>query len=256
MTDFLKLLMIRHAQSTGNVEKRMQGQGEYELTPHGQAQTHKLAQRLIREQYKPTAIYTSPLRRTMQTTEILLSAFPTQHTPGVVADLTDVDRPLDSWVNQPIPIHQAPELAEFQNGIFQGLTWNEAQAQYPELCQKLESNLDWIAIPEAETLQDARDRVTQLLDRILTTHRNGEQVWLVSHSWIMQHLISRLLGCDRSWRMRIHNTALFEFWVDQSRWHRRDENCFNTDLWQIVRFNDTQHLNWHPNPTKNSSMDP
>ncbi|WP_390883460.1 hypothetical protein [Kovacikia minuta] len=54
----------------------------------------------------------------------------------------------------------------------------------------------------------------------------------------MQHLVAELLGCDRSWRLRVGNTALFEFWVDQSRWHRQDQNRFNTDLWQIRRFND------------------
>jgi 2,3-bisphosphoglycerate-dependent phosphoglycerate mutase len=221
MTTFLKLLMIRHAQSTGNVARRMQGHGDYELTELGQTQTRKLAQRLRDENYHPTAIYTSPLKRTVQTTEILLNAFPSEHTP---------------------PYHQAEELAEFQNGIFQGLTWEEAQTQYPELCHQLENSLDWIPIPGAESLQAARDRAHRLLQHILTTHRNGEQVWLVSHSWIMQHLISALLGSDRSWRLRVQNTALFEFWIDQSRWHRQDENCLNTDLWQIMRFNDTKHL--------------
>jgi broad specificity phosphatase PhoE len=220
MTAFLKLLLIRHAQSTGNVEKRMQGHGEYELTPHGHDQTRKLAQRLGDRQEPPTAIYTSPLRRTVQTTEILLQAMPTP----------------------PPPIHQAPELAEFQNGIFQGLTWPEAQAQYPELCQRLESSLDWLPIPEAETLQAARDRCQRLLHHLLQTHRNGDRLWLISHSWIMQHLISQLLGSDRSWRLRIPNTALFEFWIDQSRWHHQDHNRLNTELWQIIRFNDTQHL--------------
>ncbi len=220
MTAFLKLLLIRHAQSTGNIERRMQGHGPYALTPLGQSQTHKLAQRLREEQYQPTAIYTSPLRRTVETTAILHRALPA---PAAA-------------------IHPAAELAEFQNGIFQGLTWAEAQTQHPELCQQLTRSPDWIQIPEAETLQQARDRCNSLLTHILQTHRNGDEIWLVSHSWIMQHLIAQLLGSDRSWRIRIDNTALFEFWIDQSRWHRQDENCFNTDLWQIIRFNDRRHL--------------
>jgi 2,3-bisphosphoglycerate-dependent phosphoglycerate mutase len=241
MTAFLKLLFIRHAQSTGNVERRMQGQGAYPLTDHGQAQTRKLAARLRSENWVPTAVYTSPLRRTVETTHILLDAFPTHATPGVVGDLTDVDQPLTP-VTQPIPIHYEPDLAEFQNGIFQGLTWAEAQAQHPELCHQLETAAEWIPIPGAETLHMARDRAQQILSKILTSHQNGEQIWVVSHSWFMQHLISALMGSDRAWRMRIHNTALFEFWIDQSRWQWQDENRLNTDLWQIVRFNDDQHL--------------
>lgn len=242
MTHFLKLLLIRHAQSTGNVERRMQGHGDYPLTQLGRSQTQKLADRLRQEQATPTAIYSSPLKRTRQTTEIVLRAFPSESMPGVVGDLTDVDQPLEPLVAQAIPVYYAPELAEFQNGIFQGLTWAEAKAQYPDLCQQLETNLDWIPIPAAETLPAARDRCRRILRRILTTHRNGDCIYLVSHSWIMQHLVSELLGSNRSWRLRVHNTAIFEFWLDQARWHREDENRLNTDLWQIIRFNDDSHL--------------
>ncbi|MBE9031633.1 histidine phosphatase family protein [filamentous cyanobacterium LEGE 11480] len=223
MTDALKLLFIRHAQSTGNLERRMQGHGDYPLTNRGRSQTRQLAERLRTENCVPTAIYTSPLKRTVQTAEILCNAFASER-------LVEFS------------VHYVPELAEFQNGVFQGLTWDEAKAQYPDLCHQLETHHDWIAIPEAETLQDARDRAQTILNHILTNYQNGDCVWLVSHSWIMQHLISELLGSPRSWRLRVQNTAIFEFWIDQSRWHRSDINQLNTDLWQIVRFNDVSHL--------------
>jgi broad specificity phosphatase PhoE len=217
MAAFLKLLIIRHAQSTGNVDRRMQGQGDYPLTDHGRIQAQKLAQHL--QDSPPTAIYSSPLQRTIDTTEILCHGLPTAPT-----------------------IQLTPELAEYQNGIFQGLTWAEAQAQYPQLCDQLETTLDWLPVPGAETLGQARDRVERLVEYLLRRHRNGERLWLVSHGWIMQQLIAALIGSDRSWRIPIKNTAYFEFWIDQSRWHRQDENCLNTELWQIVRFNDVSHL--------------
>jgi 2,3-bisphosphoglycerate-dependent phosphoglycerate mutase len=213
MPPFLKLLLIRHGQSTGNVAGRMQGHGDDGLTPIGRTQTQQLAQNI--QNIQPTTIYSSPLRRTRETALIL----------------------------QPNgPIIYTAALAEFQNGIFQGLTWAEAQAQHPELCQQLETSRDWLPIPGAETLCDARDRVTQFWQDILTTHTNGETVLIVSHSWIMQHLISQLWASDRSWRIPIHNTAVFEFWIDHERWLRQDDSRLNTDLWQIVRFNDTRHL--------------
>jgi 2,3-bisphosphoglycerate-dependent phosphoglycerate mutase len=217
MAEFLKLIIIRHGQSTGNVDRRMQGQGDYPLTDLGRTQAQKLAQHL--RDAPPTAIYSSPLQRTIDTAEILrqgLTAAP--------------------------PIQLTPELAEYQNGIFQGLTWAEAQAQYPALCDQLEASLDWIPVPGAETLRQARDRVEWLVDYLLLTHRNGDRLWLVSHGWIMQQLIAALWGSDRSWRISIKNTAYFEFWIDQSRWHRQDDDRLNTELWQIVRFNDLSHL--------------
>ena len=294
---FLKLLFIRHAQSVGNQQRRMQGLGDFELSDEGKHQAEKLGHRLFTEAWRPTVVYTSPLRRAVQTTEILLERFLVEPLPSTISDLIDADEGAseitatstmlnsnkDTTLAIPlatsststaltstkfstegvansqsqgkanciysfhtrdgdITVEYADELQEHQNGIFQGLTWAEAKAKYPELCEALESSSDWIPIPGAESLQDARDRAQRFIHRLLDRHIDGENIWIVTHSWIMQHLISELLGCDRSWRFHAHNTALFEFWLDRSRWQRTDQNRFNTDLWQIRRFNDYHHL--------------
>ncbi|MGI0489575.1 histidine phosphatase family protein [Pantanalinema rosaneae CENA516] len=246
MHQFLKLLFIRHAQSTGNVERRMQGQGEFELTEVGKQQAEKLAKSLLAEGWIPSQVYSSPSTRTRQTTQILMDHFVTAPLPAAVSDL--IGGEADPVLEVPddrlraIPITYAEELMEFQNGIFQGLTWAEATQRYPELCQQLEASPDWIPIPEAESLEMARSRAKRFIQRLLHQHRNGDHIWIITHSWILQHLVAELLGCDRSWRLRATNTALFEFWVDQSRWFGSDPNRFNTDLWQIRRINDYHHL--------------
>ena len=78
---FLKILLIRHAESTGNIEKRMQGQGEYSLTEQGEQQAEKLGLALLREGWTPTHVYSSPLRRTTQTAKIALATGPTAPAP-------------------------------------------------------------------------------------------------------------------------------------------------------------------------------
>ena len=245
----LKLLFTRHAQSIGNLQKRMQGNGEFDLSPEGKLQAEKLAQRLLTESWYPTCIYSSPLKRTAQTSEILRSRFTTEPLPAAISDLIndeiDLSKSPVSKSSQ-ILIHYADELREFQNGVFEGLTWGEAMERYPDLCKDLENSADWIQIPGAESLQDARDRSRRFIQLLLDRHHNGEQVLIVSHSWILQHLIAELLGCDRSWRLHPRNTALFEFWIDRSRWECTDQNRFNTDLWQIRRFNDYHHLLQQP----------
>lgn len=246
MPGVLKLLFIRHAQSTGNQEKRMQGHGDFELSDVGRQQAEKLAQRLLAEAWLPSAVYSSPLKRAAQTTQILVDYFQTAPLPATVSDLIDatVTAPVEELEAKyrAIAVEFADELQEFQNGIFQGLTWAEAVQQYPGLCQQLEASPDWIPIPEAETLADARSRSHRFIQTLLQRHHNGDHVWIISHSWILQHLIAELMGCERSWRLRASNTALFEFWVDRDRWERVDQNRFNTDLWQVRRFNDCQHL--------------
>jgi 2,3-bisphosphoglycerate-dependent phosphoglycerate mutase len=243
-----KLLFIRHAQSVGNQQKRMQGNGEFELSAEGKRQAGKLAQRLLTESWVPSHVYSSPLKRTMQTAEILMSHFLAKPLPAVVGDLVDEEgnEPLERLAMQEDPreikVEYSEDLREFQNGIFQGLTWAEARHRYPDLCKQLENSPDWIPIPGAESLQEARDRARRFMQTVLNRHQNGEQIWIVTHSWILQHLIAELMGCDRSWRIHARNTAIFEFWIDQTRWRRTDQSCLNTDLWQIRRFNDHQHL--------------
>ncbi|GAB4478958.1 MAG: histidine phosphatase family protein [Elainellaceae cyanobacterium] len=231
--DRLKLVFIRHAESVGNVERRMQGHADYELTDWGRQQARQLAERLWKKGYPPSKIYSSPLKRAAQTAEILLQTESAlgQVTPNRIPDKTP-------------NIEYAEELLEFQNGIFKGLTWDEARERYPKLCADLEASPDWIPAPGAETLQDGRDRAQRFIQRILTQHHNGETLWIVTHSWILQHLIAAMLGSDRTWHVSIKNTAVFEFWLERSRWalHADNPNRWNSDLWQIRRFNDTAHL--------------
>ena len=242
----IKLLFIRHAESVGNQEKRMQGHGEFELSERGKQQAEKLARRLLTEAWHPSQVYTSPLKRAAQTTQILVDYFSTAPLPAAVSDLIDAtsipNEAGEGGVKRKIPVTVADELKEFQNGIFEGLTWAEAVSRYPDLCQALERSPDWIPIPGAESLADARSRSRQFIQTLLKQHHNGDHVWIVTHSWILQHLIAELMGSDRSWRLRAHNTALFEFWLDRDRWDCTGQNRFNTDLWQVYRFNDCQHL--------------
>ena len=246
MSKVLKLLFIRHAQSTGNQQKRMQGHGDFELSSTGKLQAEKLAQYLLAESWHPSHVYSSPLKRAAQTTEILLSSFQLAPLPATVSDLIDPSAESSSVEieekHPEIAIQYADELKEFQNGIFKGLTWSEARTRHPDLCRRLEASPDWIQIPEAESLHDARTRAHQFITQLIERHIDGDRLWIVSHSWILQHLIAELLGSDRSWRVRAGNTALFEFWIDRSRWHQTSQNRLNTNLWQIRRFNDSRHL--------------
>lgn len=232
--EYLKLLFIRHAESVGNVQQRMQGHGEFELSVLGQQQADQLGRRLWAKWGEPTQIYTSPLKRAVQTVERVVALEPAALLTASAArnyQITDAD-----------------DLKEFQNGIFAGLTWAEARSQHPTLCAALEASPDWIAVPEAESLQDAWDRAQRFIHHLLIQHRSGETIWIITHSWILQHLVASLMGCDRTWQIAPHHTAIFEFWIERSRWQTTDHNRLNSELWQIRRFNDDQHLDHRLRP--------
>lgn len=195
------------------------GHKDDDLSEQGRWQAHQLAQSL--RSHPPTHVYSSPIARARQTTEILLRSLPE---------------------SPPVPITYRDDLKEFQNGVFQGLTWAEARDREPDLCCSLETSLTWLPIPGAESLVQGRDRAHHFIQFLLNQHHDQQRIWVISHSWIMQQLISVLMGSDRTWGLPVDYTGIFEFQIWRSQWHTVDINRANTELWRIIRFNDSQHL--------------
>ncbi|NJL45163.1 MAG: histidine phosphatase family protein [Leptolyngbyaceae cyanobacterium SM2_3_12] len=190
---YFKLLLIRHGQSQGNVEGRMEGWSSTALTLLGKQQSFRLGQRLRAEGWHPTQIYCSPLQRAMATLEGMLKGFegsPEGSPEGAALQTSG----LTSRANLPIPIRYLDDLKEYNQGIFNGLTWTEAHDRYPHFCHSLEHSLDWLPIPQAETLADGERRSQRFVDELLDRHRNGDRVWVISHHWILQQMIARLMG--------------------------------------------------------------
>ena len=200
----------------------MEGQTSTELSLAGQRQAQQLAATLPTASALPTHFYSSPLQRALQTASTLHQAL--------------------TQANHSIPIQPTAALQEMHQGIFQGLTWAQASAQYPQHCDPLLTTLSWKPVPEAESLIDARTRGQQWLEFILSTHDPGDIIWAVSHAGIMQQLVSVILGCDRTWKIPIHHTALFEFWLAATDWQALSQDRYNPEFWQLKRFNDTAHL--------------
>lgn len=251
----LKLLLMRHGESTSNRDRRMAGQDDSPLTECGRHQCQQLAIWLKQQGWHPSHLYSSPLRRSLESLAVLLSSWQWQLPPAALQSPAKVmgaatgKRPGLTAItlkalgpHAPPPLTLAAPLQEFQAGILTGLTWPEAQQRYPQLCHELETNRDWIPIPEAETPLQGRQRAQQFIDHLVQTHGNGDAVGIMTHQWILEHLIAALLGCDRTWQMAMPNTALFEFWLDRDRWEQSGMALGISDLWQIKRFNVTPHL--------------
>lgn len=228
----MDLAIIRHGQSVGNVQKRLQGRAEFPLTDLGRDQATRLGTAFARDRWTPTRVYSSPLRRAAETAEVAIAQF-------------------EACTGHRLPpLRLEPNLEEYDCGIFEGLTWAEARDRYGDLCDRLETTPDWLPIPNAETPRDGRDRSRAFFEQLFRDADNRDRIWVFTHSWIMKHLISELLGSDRSWKIPTHNTGIFEFRIDRDRWHSAidpqqsttAQNRYTTDLWKIKRFNDTAHL--------------
>lgn len=102
------LLCLRHGESVGNREGRLQGSREYPLTPTGDVQAALAGRFLASLPQRPAAIFHSPLQRTLQTAVRVASAYP-----------------------EPVRLVPVEALRELHAGRLEGETWEALKQADP-----------------------------------------------------------------------------------------------------------------------------
>jgi broad specificity phosphatase PhoE len=151
----MKLFVVRHGETQFNVEHRYLGALDPELTTRGIAQAAALHSILPAHL---DAIVCSPLRRAHQTAEIVGNA------RGIVPVAIDTFR-------------------ERNVGVFEGLTQDEAQAQFPELWARNITRLWDSTPPDGETINEVFNRVAKGLCDLYANYA-GAVVALVAHGFV------------------------------------------------------------------------
>ena len=145
------MLLARHGETDWNRDYRFQGHADPPLNERGRAQARALADELADERID--AVYASPLRRALETAEILAA-------------------PLG------LPIDQIEALREVDVGSWSGLTRTEVEQEFPEGYRRwLDYGPGW---DDGETYEAMGERVIAALRAIADRH-NGEVVLAVTH---------------------------------------------------------------------------
>jgi broad specificity phosphatase PhoE len=204
----VEILLVRHAESEGNLRGVMQGQVDYPLSELGRQQAICVADYL--QQYhtqKPDFFLASPLSRAYQTAEI-------------IADKLNISTlPTD------------PLLVEVSSGIFSGLTWSEALVQYPEICLRFKQLRDWSAVPEGESKQDLWARAKLFLENLSQQYAPQARGVVVTHGGFIRAILGVVAGVSPQENLFIciDNTSLSLIGIEDGR--------------KYIRFvNRTQHI--------------
>jgi len=181
----VRLLLIRHGESVGNAEGRMQGQFDSPLSDLGRDQARALLARLQGEGWNPAVIYSSDLCRASETAGILAA--------GLEAPVT-----LDV------------RLREYDIGVLSGVIWREVEALYPEVWRKLQQRDGSSVIPGEEGLAAFHERLSSTAADILAAHQDDETVAVVSHGGSLGMILVYLLHIAprRPLPFRFDNTSL------------------------------------------------
>ena len=206
----MRLLLVRHGESTWNAEGRIQGWGDPPLSEKGRRQAEALARRLSRlaaESAQPlAALYTSPQQRACETAAIIASALSLR----------------------PIPDDR---LKECDVGDFTGLTNLEVQERYPEFHRQWRQGMDRLPIPGEEPIQVFLARIRAAMSEIVAAHEAQATLCIVSHGGTFGVYLDELIGLPMTKRSPFYfdNASLTIVALDKTR-HR------------IMLLNDTCHL--------------
>jgi 2,3-bisphosphoglycerate-dependent phosphoglycerate mutase/probable phosphoglycerate mutase len=177
-----RLLLLRHGQSTWNLEGRWQGWLDAPLTAEGEEQAVARARTLAHDSFAPRVIYTSDLQRAIRTAEIIAA-----HVESPV--ITD------------------PGFRERNGGEWQGLTGTEIDERWPGMRSAWRRG-ELSAPPGGEEDVDVLARFDDALVHVLV-HAGTGIACIVTHHGMLRILASRA-GAD------VHTLIpnLGGFWFD------------------------------------------
>jgi 2,3-bisphosphoglycerate-dependent phosphoglycerate mutase len=191
-----KLILIRHGQSTWNVENRFTGWHDVDLSDLGRQEAAQAGQELQREKIEPDVAFTSVLKRAIRTLWLIL-------------DTTD-----RMW----LPVERSWRLNERHYGALQGLDKAQTVAKHGDAQVKIwrrsydipppplslddprhprfdprYKDVDPALLPAAESLKDTLSRVLPYWEsRIIPELRAGKNVLIVAHGNSLRALVKML----------------------------------------------------------------
>jgi len=164
--DATRLLLLRHAETDPALRGRCHGRLEVDLSAEGRRQAGELAAAL--REVPLAAVYSSPLSRALETA-----------------------RPVAAAHNlEPVP---DDGLSELDFGELEGLTYEEIQAERPEVFRAWMETPASVRFPGGESFADLRSRVLAAAACIRERHA-GEVAAVVAHGGVVRAVLGDVLG--------------------------------------------------------------
>ncbi len=201
----LRIILLRHGETTWNIEGRYQGQEDTPLSERGIAQG-KAAALALKDIHIDRAI-SSPLSRSYDTCRF-------------AADYHH------------LPVTKDPRLTEISHGLWEGIHADEIKAKYPKEFHLWHTHPEQVQMPEGENLEDVRKRSREAFDEYAAKY-DGETILVAAHDAVNKAILCDLLGLDMShfWQIKQDNACINVVEHDNG-------------TWRLVTLNATTHLGY------------
>lgn len=164
----MKLILVRHGQSTANADGRFTGSNDAQLTDQGQREAIAIADQLREVDPLPRRIFFSPLTRCIVTA-------------GLIARRLDLHDPMATAL---------PGLGERDYGALTGMLKSEAADRYGAEQLRIWRRSFAVAPPGGESLRETAARVfSAYITDILPALIDDESVLVVAHGNSLRALV-------------------------------------------------------------------
>lgn len=163
-----RVFLIRHGATILSAEDRFAGMTDVPLSDEGRRQAGRLAVRLQEESI--TAVYASPMGRTMETAQILANP-------------------------HELEVQKKDGLREISHGHWEQMTRAEVEKRFPEEVDEWEKDPYTFAPAEGESGLAVTARALPTLIEVVRANPGGN-ILVVSHKATIRLLLSSLLGFD------------------------------------------------------------
>lgn len=199
-----KILIVRHTETVGNVEKRLTGRQDYEITNRGKILVDELTDHF--KNIKFDRIYASTSQRTVKTVEKL-------------AELNGIS------------VEEKEELCEMYFGIYDGWKWEEVDSVNPQVKLNQNKTNEILGIPNQENTDDVANRIYECILN-LARQNEGKTILICSHGVAIEAFLRKIAGVPFRYEKEKfcqHNVAI-------------NELEFENDEFYIIQLANTRYL--------------
>ncbi len=157
----MEICLIRHGETVYNIEDRMQGVREIELSPKGIDEAKALGTLLKRENILPGKIFSSPVKRAIDTAR---------------------------YMNLEVEVVPNSAFRARSLGDLEGLTKTEIRSRFPGALKNL-LLWDWLPPGGDETLRDMFRRANTEIESLWKSEESFQMLGIVTHSGVLEALI-------------------------------------------------------------------
>lgn len=168
----MQVFLIRHGQTTSDVEDRYGGLFEDHLTQKGIEQAQELALKL--KDKKIEKVFVSPRLRAIETSVIIAKQVPAKF----------------------IAIEELSERNSY--GVLTGLTKEEAQQKFPMEVEELEANNPYHHVKDSEDYYSWAERLLEKFNQIIQKEFEEEvqSIALITHGGPIRAIFREILGFE------------------------------------------------------------